>query len=211
VNLIEALRLDTELPEEIRPVPRTASRVDYWPPQVARPRGDKPLIRFVRIRHRSEQRRVLLSSIGVRLSNHIASHVIESKRIPVGVGLVERLPSPFGRRAAWDSSNRLTCRRFDYSLSGLENERSADNALTVADESRRLAVGHARSPWWFYPSTGVVIGAVVCLMLLALTRGGRTEYKSHMRALRQNDTASARAVAESRIRRAQVRRAGCRQ
>jgi hypothetical protein len=100
LNLIDALRLDTELPEEIRPLPRTASRTDYRPPQVARPLGDKPLIRFVRIRHRSEQRRVLLSSIGIRLSNHIASHGIESKRIPVA-GSQTPLPRDFGASANW--------------------------------------------------------------------------------------------------------------
>ena len=49
----------------------------------------------------------------------------------------------------------------------MENERFAQEALAVADESRRVAVRRSRSPWWYYPSTGVVVGAGVVAVLLA--------------------------------------------
>ncbi|MDY7529245.1 MULTISPECIES: hypothetical protein [unclassified Cryobacterium] len=49
----------------------------------------------------------------------------------------------------------------------MENERLAEEALAVADASRRVAVRRSRSPWWYYPADGVVIGAAAVAVLLA--------------------------------------------
>ena len=87
MNVIDTFRVDTPLFQEIGPVPRTAPRIDDRAPQVARPLGDKPLIQFVRVCHRSKQRRVFLRATGVCIQNHIASHGTESRRSPVDVTL----------------------------------------------------------------------------------------------------------------------------
>ena len=87
LNVIDTLHIDTTLLEEIGPMSRTAPRVDDRAPQVARPLGDKLLIRFVRVSHRSKQRRVFLRPTGVCIPNHIASHGTESRRSPVVVPL----------------------------------------------------------------------------------------------------------------------------
>lgn len=53
------------------------------------------------------------------------------------------------------------------SLSSMENEPSAAEALAIARESRRAALQQSRSPWWYFPASGVVLGAAVVAVLLA--------------------------------------------
>lgn len=82
---------------------RTASCVDDRAPQVARPLGDKPLIRFVVVSHRSEQRRVFLRSTGVRIPNHIARHGTESRRSSASVSWEMATPAT---PMCWGMSHR---------------------------------------------------------------------------------------------------------
>ena len=42
----------------------------------------------------------------------------------------------------------------------------AEESLAVASQAERAAVGRSRSPWWFYPVTGAVFGAVCVVFLL---------------------------------------------
>lgn len=49
----------------------------------------------------------------------------------------------------------------------MENATSAEEALAIAHESRRAAVRQSRSPWWFFPASGAVLGAAGVAVLLA--------------------------------------------